>query len=148
MIKEAIINFKTFAPMLLPKLIDNNKAEEAFVYDDYAVLPYTLPKPMWLQEVMDLFDDTDELVMLYHLVPSDNTLYGRACCAYSAPSTGNMYKLNVRTAANGLVEEVTATIYDSLEVMHADLMQDMRLNERYGVFKYRREPGEIMNDFC
>lgn len=148
MLKEAIINFKTTAPKLLPSLIDNAHAEEAFVYDDYAVLPYTIETPPPLEKVISMLEDTDEFVILYHLVPSDKTLYGRTCCAYSVPSTGKMVKINARTAASGLVEEVTATVYSSLEVMHVDLMQDMRLNGQRGVFAYRREAGEIMNDFC
>ena len=64
---------------------------------------------------MDILEDDMELIMLYHHIPSQHTKFGQASCAYSNPSFGQMFKVNVMTDGNEMVNAVKVTIYDSLE---------------------------------
>ena len=58
-----------------------------------------------------------------------------------------MFKVNVTTNGSGEVDSLLVTIYDSLEIMSTDLIQDLRLNEKRGDFKYKRDQAEMLNDF-
>jgi hypothetical protein len=53
----------------------------------------------------------------------------------------------VTTNGSGEVDSLLVTIYDSLEIMSTDLIQDLRLNEKRGAFKYKRDQAEMLNDF-
>ena len=147
MLNEAILKFKGLAPLILPELVNNNQLEEVSMYEDYAILPYSVQKPLPLEEVMDMFEDKMEMIILYHMVPSEQTNFGHTCCAYSNPSTERMFKVNVTTNGSGEVDSLLVTIYDSLEIMSTDLIQDLRLNEKRGAFKYKRDQAEMLNDF-
>ena len=52
MLNEAILKFKGLAPLILPELVNNNQLEEVSMYEDYAILPYSVQKPLPLEEVM------------------------------------------------------------------------------------------------
>ena len=147
MLQEAIYKFQVMAPLLLPEVIDNALAEEVIIYDDYALLPYVLPKEVSIEQFMDMLEDKMELIILYHIVPTEATDFGHACCAYSNPNTERMFKINARTNSNGMVSDLTVSIYDSLECMSTDVLADLQLNEGHGNFEYRRDVGEIVNDF-
>ena len=84
---------------------------------------------------------------LYHLEPSVHTVFGHECCAYCYPVTERMFKINCKTSADGLIHELNVTIYNSIELMSADLFEDLRLHERRGTFRAKREHVQIMNDF-
>ena len=147
MLEEAIYKFKTSGPMLLPDLIDNYWLGSINAYEDYAILPYEVHNPLPLEKVIGMFDDNADLVILYHLIPSVDTVFGHECCAYCYPVTERMYKINCKTGVDGLVHELKVTIYNSIEVMSSDLFEDLRLHENRGKFKIKREHVEIMNDF-
>ena len=42
MLNEAILKFKGLAPLILPELVNNNQLEEVSMYEDYAILPYSV----------------------------------------------------------------------------------------------------------
>ena len=147
MLQEAIYKFQVMAPLLLPEVIDNALAEDVTIYEDYALLPYALPKPVTIESLMDMFEDKMELIMLYHIVPTEATDFGQACCAYSNPSSERMFKINARTNSEGVISDLIVSIYDSLECMSTDVLADVKLNENHGNFIYRRDVGEIVNDF-
>ena len=96
---------------------------------------------------MDILEDDMELIMLYHHIPSQHTKFGHASCAYSNPSFGQMFKVNVMTDGNEMVNAVKVTIYDSLEEMCADVSLDMRLHSKSGLFRYKRNDSEVLMDF-
>ena len=147
MLEEAIYKFKTNVPNVLPDLIDNFWLGDIKAYEDYAVLPYEVHNPVPIDKVISMFDDNADLAILYHLVPSIDTVSGHECCAYSYPVTERMYKINCKTGVDGLVHELKVTIYNSIEVMSSDLFEDLRLHRNRGKFKIEREHVEIMNDF-
>ena len=147
MLQEAIYKFQVMAPLLLPEVIDNALAEDVTIYEDYALLPYVLPRPVTIENLMDMFEDKMLLIMLYHIVPSDATDYGQACCAFSNPSSERMFKINARTNSQGMISDLIVSIYDSLECMSSDVLADLKLNEEHGHFVYRRDVAQIVNDF-
>lgn len=147
MLQEAILKFRSSGPILLPAIIDNYWLGEIKTYEDYAVLPYAVHEPQPLEKVLDMFEMNADLAILYHIVPSSATAYGHECCAYCYPVTERMFKINCKTHTDGLIHELYVTIYNSIEVMSADIFEDLRLHERRGKFIEKREHVQIMNDF-
>ena len=134
MLQEAILKFRSSGPILLPAIIDNYWLGEIKTYEDYAVLPYEVHEPQPLEKVLDMFEMNADLAILYHIVPSSATAYGHECCAYCYPVTERMFKINCKTHTDGLIHELYVTIYNSIEVMSADIFEDLRLHERSGKF--------------
>ena len=97
--------------------------------------------------VCPIFKLKEEKGWLFLLEPSVHTVFGHECCAYCYPVTERMFKINCKTSADGLIHELNVTIYNSIELMSADLFEDLRLHERRGTFKAKREHVQIMNDF-
>ena len=58
-----------------------------------------------------------------------------------------MFKMNAKTAADGKVSHVVATVYDSLELMYGDLCLDLHLHSGTGHFKYKKEQEDVLMDF-
>ena len=61
----------------------------------------------------------------------------------------HMYKIHVTTNPSGLVDSLVATVYDSLEVMCSDLLDDLDRHEKQrGRFLDKRERADILVEFC
>lgn len=120
MLHKFLNDFLALAPLQLPELINQERMEQPVYEDGYVLLDFKLEKPCPLEEVMNLFEDQMELVILYHKVTSVHTEFGQFCCAFSNPNFGRMYKMNASTDANGNVHSVMVTIYESLEFMYGD----------------------------
>ena len=73
--------------------------------------------------------------------------YGHSTCAYSNPAFGQMFKMNAKTDADGMVSCVFATIYDSLDLMYGDLCLDLKLHSKSVTLKYRRNKEDLLMDF-
>ena len=146
MLQHFYDEFIAYVPMQLPLLLDITNMQTQ-VNDDFALLSFTLKKSKTLEDVMDCLEDDIALVMLYHHIPSLQTDYGHSCCAYSNPAFGQMFKVNAQTGDNGMVNRLSVTVFDSLEIMCADLTLDVQLHEGRGYFKYRRNQDELILDF-
>ena len=108
--------------------------KKPIIYDEYILLEFNFPQAFSLEDIMNMFEDQMELIILYHMVPSTSTSFGHCCCAYTNPAFGHMYKMNVMIDGNGLVNRVTVTIFDSLEFMGGDLCNDLELHAKTGSF--------------
>ena len=128
-------DFISYVPLQLPQLLDVTTMEKPQFYDDYVLLSFPLAGQYELEEVMDIFEDDIELIILYHHIPSSSTSFGHSACAYSNPAFGQMFKMNAKVAGNGYVDRIDVTIYDSLEFMCSDICLDMKLHEQSGHFK-------------
>lgn len=148
MLLESIENFKALAPLLLPELFADAKAGEADIDDEVATIPYQLTKRHDMEDVMNMFEDQMELTMLYHFVPSRQTDFGHQCCAYSNIRFGHMFKIHASTGASGKVGTLTVTLYDSMEAMCTDLIEDLDRHEGRGMFKYKLRKESILVEFC
>lgn len=147
MLNKFCEEFLTVVPLQLPELMDKATMEHPIIYEDYALLIFPLPVPLDIEEVMDCLEDEMEMVILYHHIPSGQTKFGHSCCAYANPTFGLMFKINASTNDNGLIESVTATVYESLEFMSADICIDLDMHSKSGYFKYKKQKEEVLYDF-
>ena len=146
MLQHFYDEFITYVPMQLPQLLDVTTMQQQ-KDDDSILLTFELKQPKMLEEVMDCLEDDIALIMLYHHIPSRQTDFGHSCCAYSNPAFGQMFKVNAQTGDSGMVNRLSVTVFDSLEIMCADLTLDVQLHEGLGYFKYRRTQDELILDF-
>ena len=147
MLQHFLDDFMTLVPLQLPQLLDVTTMEEPQIYGDYALLTFPLRDSYDLEEIMDMFEDDMELITLYHHIPAGMGNFGHSTCAYSNPAFGHMFKMNAKTAADGKVSHVVATVYDSLELMYGDLCLDLHLHSGTGHFKYKKEQEDVLMDF-
>ena len=97
---------------------------------------------------MDRFEDQMELTIFYHFIPSAQTDFGHQCCAYSDTQFGHMYKIHASTNASGMVDSLTVTLYDSLDAMCTDLMEDLDRHENRGRFIHKVPKEDLLVEFC
>ncbi len=147
MLREFLEKFMAFVPLQLPQLLDSTKMHKPLFYDDYVLLTFDTSNGYDLEEVMDMMEDDIELIMLYHHLPSRHTMYKHSTCAYSNPNFGQMFKMNAETDDSGKVKHISVTIYESLEYMCADICLDLKLHEKGGFFKYKRNRETVLLDF-
>ncbi len=147
MLRHFLDDFMTFVPLQLPELLDVTTMEKPQFYGDYVLLTFPSREPHDLEDVMDMFEDDMELIMLYHHIPMQSEKFGHSTCAYSNPAFGQMFKMNARTDAEGKVTQIIATVYDSLELMYGDLCLDLKLHAQSGTFKYKMSKEDILMDF-
>ena len=147
MLRKYFEEFMADVPEQLPQLIHKSWMKKPIIYDEYILLEFNFPQAFSLEDIMNMFEDQMELIILYHMVPSTSTSFGHCCCAYTNPAFGHMYKMNVMIDGNGLVNRVTVTIFDSLEFMGGDLCNDLELHAKPGSFKYRQNKFEVLSYF-
>ena len=147
MLRHFLNDFMSSVPLQLPQLLDVTTMEKPQFYGDYVLLTFPLRDPYDLEEVMDMFEDDMELITLYHHVPLRPVAFGHSTCAYSNPAFGQMFKMNAKTDDSGKVNSISATVYDSLDLMYGDLYLDLQLHTRSGTFKYKKNKDEILIDF-
>ena len=135
MLRKYFEEFMADVPEQLPQLIHKSWMKKPIIYDEYILLEFNFPQAFSLEDIMNMFEDQMELIILYHMVPSTST------------SFGHMYKMNVMIDGNGLVNRVTVTIFDSLEFMGGDLCNDLELHAKTGSFKYRQNKFEVLSYF-
>lgn len=147
MLRKYFEEFMADVPEQLPQLIHKSWMKKPIIYDEYILLEFNFPQAFSLEDIMNMFEDQMELIILYHMVPSTSTSFGHCCCAYTNSAFGHMYKMNVMIDGNGLVNRVTVTIFDSLEFMGGDLCNDLELHAKTGSFKYRQNKFEVLSYF-
>ena len=140
MIQEEIEQFKMLAPAILPELFDSVSIAETDIDEESATISYALSHQYDLEDVMDKFEDQMELTILYHFIPSAHTDFGHQCCAYS--------EIHASTNASGKVETLTVTVYDSLDAMCTDLMEDLDRHENRGKFVHKVPKEDLLVEFC
>ncbi len=139
--------FRTLGPMMLPRLIDANRLDSIDDYGDYALLTYTLEKPVPIAAALDDMEDNMELNVLYHIATFAGTRRGEHCCAYSVPTSGRMYKLNAQTGEDKTIGTLYVYIFDSLEVMLEALKDDLAQHLRGGVVISKMTTSRLVSDF-
>lgn len=145
--KEQIDRFITLASLEMPALIAQPLFHGAEIYDDYALLTFSLPKAYPMEELVDELEDQMELVLLYHHVPSSDTPFGQRCCAYSNPRFGHMFKMNALADDRVKCDTMYVTLYDSLEVMGSELREELLRSMKGGKLLYAIKEEELLKDF-
>jgi hypothetical protein len=89
-----------------------------------------------------------EMIKLYHVIPSEFTTIGEQCCLYSNPGTEFIYKLNGIADENGLCNTLYVTLYDSLERLGFDLLDEYNMQvKQCDCIVEGRSPSDICRDF-
>ena len=117
-------------------------------FEDYAMLTYSLAKPLGITRMMDDMEDEMGLNILYYIRPfTEKRGEGFQCCAYATPTGGQMYKFNAQTRKDGLVHTLYVYIFTSLEIMLECLKDDLLAHEGKGVFKSKMTYPRLIADF-
>lgn len=146
-LQETVEQFKMLATLQMPALVNPSLLADSEVEEDYVLLTYRLPEPMPIDELIDEMEDQMELVLLYHMVPSRDTLFGHRCCSYSNPRFEHMFKLNSSTDDQGLCHELHVTVYASLEYMCEELRSELKRVASRGHMLFDRTESRLLMDF-
>lgn len=148
MITKEVNKFMALAPLMLPKLIDSKKCAEPDITEDSAILYFTLEECFPIGCVMDMLDDDMDLLLLYYGTSKSNPKIHH-CCFFANPKLGqSMYKVNMVSLANGFVDGITVTIYDSLDVWEDELESDLMAHERSFDFIQAMTVSKLLSVFC
>lgn len=128
MIDLQIKKFMTLAPLLLPELIGDSLASRVVRFDDSAMLTFELERDDWpFDQVVTMLTQDMELVLLYDAVTEGSPSLHHFC-AFSAPSSGDMLRVNVVTSPESSVSHLVVTLYSSLELMATELEDDLEIH--------------------
>ena len=92
MLQEHIERFIMLASLEMPNLIVSTLYQGAELSDESTLLTFSLPQKYSLEDLIDELEDQMELILLYHHIPSEDTIFGHHCCAYSNPHFGTCTK--------------------------------------------------------
>lgn len=148
MISKEVNKFMALAPLILPKLIDSKKCVEPDISEDSAILFFTLEEKFPIGCVMDMLDDDMEMLLLYHGTSKVDPKIHH-CCFFASPKLGqSMYKVNMVTQANGFVEGISVTIYDSIDIWEDELERDLLAHEAAFDFIEAMTATKLLSVFC
>lgn len=124
--------FESIAKLTMPEFFDTENITETEVLDDWEKYEYHLETPLTLNQVLDILEEQNDILILYHLIPSKAVLCARTCCGVSNPEMEHMIKISATTDDRGLCDTIFLTIYSSLEIMLGEISSErMRMMERY-----------------
>lgn len=145
--QEQIERFIMLASLEMPNLITSNLFQGAELSDESALLTFLLPRVYSLEELIDELEDQMELVLLYHHIPSEDTVFRHQCCAYSNPHFDHMYKINAISDEHCQCDAIYVTLYSSLEIMGVELQNELLETGKRGKFVYSRTIEDVLRDF-
>lgn len=116
--------------------------------EDNSVLEFHIPEPLPIGELLDILDDHMELIILYHVIPTNATVMGEQCCAYSDPTCDFIYKVNGITDDNGKCDTVYVTLYQSLETLGIEIQTELeKKTASCHEVVFTRNMTEVLRDF-
>jgi hypothetical protein len=145
---ETIERFISHAHLLANAILSRDFFQDAEIYDDQAVLTYVIPNQYSCYELLNELDDSMEMVILYHVIPTDATIHGEQCCAYSDPTADHIFKINGITDDTGKCDTLYVTIYDSLEELGTEVQLELeeQLTHNSDIV-FARPMREVLRDF-
>lgn len=148
MIINEVNRFLALAPLMLPKLIDRKQCVDPDIAEDSAILYFRLEEKFPIGSVMDMLDDDMDMLLLYHgTSKADSRIHH--CCFFANPKLGqSMYKVNMVTQADGFVDGITVTIYDSIDIWEEELESDLLAHEPSFDFIESMTAAELLSVFC
>lgn len=145
-----IERFLESAALKLPAIIKprlENRAERE-VYDDYALLSFTLPDPLSVEDFCNELGESFGTIELYRHIRSVDTDYGHSVCAFQEPGTGVMFQLCATTNSLGIITDVDVKVFFSMERMLVELRDTLnRASLQSGKFAYRISEEELLSYF-
>lgn len=140
-----IERFLSYISLQMPTLMAREHYCGAEIFDGMSVLEFKLPRLFDVGELLDEFDDQMELIILYHVIPSDATVVGHQCCAYSNPSFDYLY--NGISDDNGQCDTLYVSLYDSLETFGLDLQAELNDQTIGSRILFARKEEDLLRDF-
>jgi hypothetical protein len=147
LIEDGIELFKISAPLMVPDVFDMRNLHDVEIHEDEGILMYQLANPVEFESILNYLEDQMEFILLYYHQAVENMKFGLSCCAYSNPKYGHMFKVNASTNVNGLCEHVYVTIYDSLDDMEGEILNELRKKRTIGRYLYEKSESSVMSDF-
>ncbi len=145
---ETIDRFISHANLLANDILSRDYFQDAEIYDDQALLTYVFPNKVNCYELLDELDDSMEMVILYHVIPTDATVLGEQCCAYSDPTAEYIFKVNGITDDSGKCDTLYITLYDSIEDLAIDVQMELEEQlDRNNEIVFARPLREVLRDF-
>lgn len=124
--------FESIAKLTMPEFFDTKNVVETELLDDWEKYAYRPENPLTLDRVMDILEEQNDVLLLYHFIPSKAILCARSCCGISNPQMERMIKITATTDDRGLCDTIHLTIYNSLEIMLGDIINERkRMLKRY-----------------
>ena len=124
--------FESIAKLTMPEFFDTKNVVETELLDDWEKYAYRPDKPLTLGRVMDILEEQNDILLLYHFIPSKAIMCARSCCGISNPQMERMIKITATTDDRGLCDTIHLTIYNSLEIMLGDIINERkRMLKRY-----------------
>lgn len=96
--------------LTMPELFDTNKVKEVELLPSWEKYTYYFDNALSLDQVMEIIDEQNNLLFLYHLIPSPSVLCGHTCCYVSTPEADHMVKISASTDDTGMCDRVHLTI--------------------------------------
>lgn len=144
MIHNEANKFVALASLMLPTIINKDRMESE-ITDESAVLFFQLEEPFPIGYVMEQLDDDFDLRLLYHATKGKI----HHVCYFANPRDGNaMFKINIHTNLREYVENITVTIYESLDMWEDDLEVDVKAHQKDFDFVVQMQPQELLSIFC
>lgn len=145
-----IERFLESAALKLPAIIKprlENRAERE-VYDDYALLNFSLPDSLSIEDFCNELGESFGTIELYRHIRSVDTDYGHSVCAFQEPGTGVMFQLCATTNSRGVITDVDVKMFFSMERMLVELKDTLRrASLQSGTFTYRISEEELLSYF-
>lgn len=145
--KHKIERFLSYISLQMPSLMTRENYCGAEIVDGMSVLEFKLPRLFEVGDLLDEFDDQMELIILYHIIPSEATVVGHQCCAYSNPTFDYLYKLNAISDDNGECDTLYVSLYDSLETFGLDLLAELNDQTASSKVVFARKEEDLLRDF-
>lgn len=118
------------------------------MYEDYALLNFTLPDPLSIDDFCNELGESFGTVELYRHIRSVDTDYGHSVCAFQEPGTGLMFQLCATTSSHGVITDVDVKVFFSMERMLVELRNTLRrASMQSGTFAYRISEEELLSYF-
>ena len=127
MITPKRAKFESIAKLTMPDFFDTENVMETEILSDLEKYSYQLRSPITLDRVADILDEQNDILLLYHFIPSEAILCARVCCGVSNPEMEHMIRISAITDDQGLCDTIYLTIYNSLDIMLGEIMNERQL---------------------
>ncbi|MCC8174919.1 MAG: hypothetical protein LUC85_07255 [Bacteroidales bacterium] len=143
----AIDQFERVAELRFPTLIDPalRKTEES--HPTHIVTQYIIDRPRTIEGLKEELREQLTLIFLYHWRPTRAVEAGQSLCYFGKPSGQLMYKLNFVANYAGKVDEVSVTVFDSIELLRSALIKELDHIAGLGGDLRRRSEKDFRIDF-
>lgn len=148
MLDWTIKKFNTTSKLMMGKIIGKNEPSIE-TYEDMVVMNYALPKPMELEDIMDILEDNADMEIFYIAEKQIGDSVAQHMCAVCIPSGIYMYKVFAQCDKGSLVTELTISLFTSLDQMNNSLLSDQNVHEELAFqFEYIMDDGKYAALFC